>query len=65
MDLLLGHFADLYIQTFTEAQLQEYEDVLSLNDPDLYKMYLGQRVPEEGEQSDILQLFLSFVLKPT
>ena len=65
MDLLLGSFVASYIYIFNEAQLEEYEALLSINDPDLYKMYLKQREPDTDQKSKVLDMFLSFVLKRT
>ncbi|MBL4588998.1 MAG: succinate dehydrogenase assembly factor 2 [Alphaproteobacteria bacterium] len=62
MDLLLGKFSDQYVQSFTEKQLGAFEDVLSINDPDLYKMYLKQREPTEEQNSDVLTQFLGYTL---
>ena len=64
MDLLLGNFANINVPAFNEEQLQAYEELLSINDPDLYNMYLGKREPDEDQKSSILDAFLSFVLKP-
>lgn len=36
MDLLLGSFAKKHVPGFTEQELQEYEEFLTNNDPDLY-----------------------------
>ncbi len=65
MDLLLGSFADHYIQSFNEDQLEEYEELLSINDPDLYKMYLKQIEPTQEQQSDMLDMFLNFTISHT
>ena len=64
MDLLLGNFANVHVPSFDEAQLTAYEAVLEINDPDLYNMYLGKREPDEDQKSDVLRLFLNFILKP-
>ncbi len=62
MDLLLGNFADQYVLGYSESQLQDYEALLSINDPDLYNMYLGKHDPEPHEISDVMKLFLAFKL---
>ncbi|MGB1077351.1 MAG: succinate dehydrogenase assembly factor 2, partial [Bdellovibrionales bacterium] len=64
MDLLLGNFANVHVMSFGAEQLAEYEEVLSINDPDLYNMYLGKRAPDDDQKSDILGMFLEFILKP-
>lgn len=42
MDLLLGSFAHIHVPAFTPAELQEYQDLLEENDPDLYNWITGQ-----------------------
>lgn len=63
MDLLLGRFADTYIPEFNEAQLDQYEDLLELNDPDLYNWYTGQVAMPEEFQNEVMELFLAFNYK--
>ena len=63
MDLLMGNFADAYVETFGDEQLTEYEAVLDINDPELYDMYLGKTLPREDQDSDVLKSFLEFVLE--
>lgn len=58
MDLLLGSFADKHVNAFTEVQLEEYEDLLKENDPDLYNWFSGREAPPEDAQSSVLTLFL-------
>lgn len=36
IDLLLGSFAKLHLANFTIEELKEYENILNLNDYDLY-----------------------------
>lgn len=43
MDLLMGSFADKYVPGFTQAELQEYTQILELSDPDLYDWITGQK----------------------
>ncbi len=59
MDLLMGTFADTYLPTFTAAELNEYENVLKENDPNLYSWIMGTRQPPE----DIVTPTLLRVLK--
>ena len=42
MDLLLGSFAKKYVPDFTPEELNEYEDLLTENDPDLYNWITEQ-----------------------
>lgn len=42
MDLLLGTFADQHLSSFSYEQLKDYEQILSVSDPDLYN-WITQR----------------------
>ena len=59
MDLLMGSFADTHLQGFTAAQLDQYEAILQLNDPDLYNWIAGvQPLPAE-HASEVMLLFVA------
>ena len=60
MDLLLGSFADAHVPTFDWAQLDQYEHMLTNNDPDLYDWYAGRTPVPEAEKSPPLDLFLAY-----
>ena len=56
MDLLMGSFADAHIAAFTPEQLDQYEAILELNDPDVYNWITGaEQVPQEHD-SEVMQL---------
>ena len=59
MDLLLGSFADKHVNEFTEEQLEEYEDLLKENDPDLYNWFSKREEPPEDAKSSVMVLFLN------
>ena len=63
MDMILGTFADRYIQDFTEEELDDYEELLCCSDPDLYNWYTGKESPEFPKDSVILQKFLDFQIQ--
>jgi antitoxin CptB len=58
MDLLMGSFADRHIFGFDKEELDEFERLLSCNDPDLYNWVTGVEVPPANEQSSVLSKFL-------
>ncbi len=60
MDIIMGSFADRHIAEFSEGQLTTYDDILTLNDPDLYNWYIGKDSLPENLQSDVMSLFLAF-----
>ncbi|MCE7886390.1 MAG: succinate dehydrogenase assembly factor 2 [Alphaproteobacteria bacterium PRO2] len=41
MDLILGSFADKNVPAFSPAELDEFENLLQLQDPDLYNWITG------------------------
>lgn len=59
MDLLLGSFADQYIQQWDVSSLQCFSELLDENDVDLYEWYTKQSDPSDFIiKNPILQLFL-------
>ena len=44
MDLILGRFADAEIGNLSEAELDQLEILLEVNDPDLYAAISGDKV---------------------
>lgn len=58
MDLLMGSFADRHVMNMDYAALQEFEALLSCNDPDLYNWVTKQAVPPANHMSPILEKFL-------
>ena len=50
MDLILGQYADAYIVSFTDAQLDEFEQILEVLDRDLLKWVTGEStIPAEHD----------------
>lgn len=45
MDLILGGFADQYLDQFTQEELDRYEALLEENDPDIYNWITGRETP--------------------
>ena len=49
MDLLLGRWAKDNLAALTDAQMDEFDQILSLETPDILKIMLGQNnMPEVG-----------------
>jgi antitoxin CptB len=61
-DLLLGYFAEHNIATLTEEQLDEYEKLLEIEDPRLYKWITGMEKAPKEFQSNVLNLIKNFKL---
>lgn len=55
MDLLLGSFADKYVPGFDEGELQLYDDILQLSDPDLYNWITGQEQAPANVESSVFE----------
>ncbi|HYB08853.1 MAG TPA: succinate dehydrogenase assembly factor 2 [Alphaproteobacteria bacterium] len=56
MDLLLGRFADRYLDQLSPAQLRQYEALLEVADADLYNWVTGQAPIPAGFDNDALRL---------
>ena len=61
-DLILGNFAEKYIDALNIEQLDEYEELLKIEDPRLYKWITGMEGPPEGFQTAVLELIKDFNL---
>ena len=49
MDLVMGPFADAWIERMSEDELAEFERLVALPDPDLFDLVIGpQAAPEPG-----------------
>ncbi len=59
-DLILGRFADRHIPEFTGDQLDRYEALLELSDPDLYNWMTGREPVPAEHDSDIMRLLQAF-----
>lgn len=64
MDLLLGRFADQYLDGYTADDLNIYEDILEISDPDLYNWVSGREdIPDTAGRNiicDLKKFTLSF-----
>ena len=59
-DLLMGRFADAHLDGFDAEQLDLYEAILELPDPDLMGWISGREpLPAEAD-SPVMQLLLNF-----
>ncbi len=56
MDLIMGSFADAHVMGFDETALQQYEDLLQNNDPDLYNWITGKEEAPANIVSDVFEL---------
>lgn len=56
MDLLMGSFADRYLPAFTLKQLDQYQSILEMSDPDLYNWITGKEEVPPEYRSDVMQM---------
>ena len=57
MDLLLGRFADQYLDGYTADDLNIYEGILEISDPDLYNWVSGREgIPDTAGRKIICDL---------
>mmetsp|Transcript_68661 Transcript_68661/g.128095 ORF Transcript_68661/g.128095 Transcript_68661/m.128095 type:complete len:152 (+) Transcript_68661:73-528(+) len=62
LDVLMGTFTEKYINTFDDAQLDDLEEVLELEGPDLFKWFTGQvDVPEEILENKVMTMMLEYI----
>ena len=58
MDIIMGSFAAKYIPTFTAEEIELYETLLDVSDPDLYNWYLQKEELPENQRNNVSDLFL-------
>ncbi len=64
MDLLMGSFADAHVPGFDQAQLDRYEALLELSDPDLYNWMTGREPVPAEHDTDVMRLLAMFKFTP-
>jgi antitoxin CptB len=63
-DLILGSFADQHLRGFDEAQLDRYEALLDVPDPDIFDWITGRAAPPAECDHDVTRLLLAFRYQP-
>jgi len=63
-DLILGSFAEQHLAGFDEAQLDRYEALLEVSDPDLFDWITGRAAPPLESNHDVTRLLLAFRYTP-
>ena len=64
LDLLIGSFADAHLADFDAGQLERFEKILSLPEPQIYSWLVGEESPPEALRDDVLSLLLAFKYSP-
>ncbi len=55
-DLIVGSFAKKYINSFTQEQVMQFQDLLSLSDPDIYNWITGREEIPSTVDTPVLRL---------
>ncbi len=61
-DVLLGAFAERHLAALDEQQLDDYEKLLEIDDPRLYKWITAQESPPAEFDTPVLRLIQAFEL---
>ncbi|MEM1400115.1 MAG: succinate dehydrogenase assembly factor 2 [Pseudomonadota bacterium] len=61
MDLILGSFADEWLDKFTAEQIESYEALLVENDPDIYNWVTKREPPPAHVQGSVFDLLIDHV----
>jgi antitoxin CptB len=60
MDLIMGRFADAWIERLSERELDQYERLIEIPDPELYAWIAGQDVVPAEYDGELLQRLRAF-----
>jgi antitoxin CptB len=63
-DLILGSFAEQHLAGFDESQLDRFEALLEVPDPDLFDWITGRVAPPPDRDHDVTRLLLAFRYTP-
>lgn len=55
-DLIVGSFAKKYINSFTQEQVMQFQDLLSLSDPDIYNWITGREEIPSNVDTPVLRM---------
>ena len=60
MDLLMGSFADKYLDTYGQAELDQFEALLGLPDWEVFAWLIGQADVPDNHRSPVLDQLIAF-----
>lgn len=58
--MLLGGFAERYLQGLSAAELDEYERILDMPEPELFDLVSGRAEPAAEMRGSVMNRLLSF-----
>tara|TARA_B100000676_G_C17267021_1_gene431036 strand:+ start:186 stop:389 length:204 start_codon:yes stop_codon:yes gene_type:complete len=59
-DILLGFFADHHIEGLTDQQLNDFENLMSQNDIDVFNWITGKSVVPDQFNTELIKLIQKF-----
>ncbi len=62
-DLLLGGFAERYLPSFDDAQLDQYEAILGAGDGRIFNWFLGKEAVPAVYRGAVMDLLLNFKIE--
>ena len=62
-DILLGQFARAHVAAFDEAELDQYELLLTAGDNDIYDWVAGKREPPASMDTPVLRKLMAFKVR--
>ena len=65
MDLIMGRFADACLDTMEPAELDDYERLMEMPDPELFEWVLADAAPPADVDSPMLQRLRAFHRAPS
>ena len=60
MDLIMGRFADREMATLTDAELDEFEELMELPDPQVFAWIAEQEMPPASHDTPLLKRLRGF-----
>jgi antitoxin CptB len=60
MDLIMGRFADAWIARLSDRELDDYERLIAVPDPELYAWIAGQEAAPPDFDSELLRRLRAF-----
>jgi antitoxin CptB len=60
MDLIIGPFADAWIERMSDADLDGFERLVDMPDPELYVLVVAEEAPPGAEKNELLRRLRAF-----
>jgi antitoxin CptB len=60
MDLIMGRFADAEIHRLSDAELDEFEDLMQAPDPEVYRWIAGDEPPPPAHDRPLFRKLRAF-----